>query len=113
MSDHILPVLYTLFLWWFSTGLIVWLDGLPRRTFRWSLIGATILAAIGLYGLAVSDRTPASGRIHRLHLRPDHLGLERDQLPDGLHHRPPPRSGPCRKHRLDAPAPRRRGHRLP
>jgi putative photosynthetic complex assembly protein 2 len=62
VSDHILPVLYTLFLWWFSTGLIVWLDGLPRRTFRWSLLGATILAAIGLYGLAVSAQdTSVSG----------------------------------------------------
>jgi putative photosynthetic complex assembly protein 2 len=62
VSDHILPVLYTLFLWWFSTGLIVWLDGLPRRTFRWSLTGATVLAAIGLYGLAVSAQdTSVSG----------------------------------------------------
>ena len=94
MSDHILPVLYTLFLWWFSTGLIVWLDGLPRRTFRWSLTGATILAAIGLYGLAVERAGHQRlGRLHRLHLRPDHLGLERDQLPDGLHHRPAPGSG--------------------
>jgi putative photosynthetic complex assembly protein 2 len=54
VSDHILPVLYTLFLWWFSTGLIVWLDGLPPRTFRWSLTGATILATVGLYGLSAS-----------------------------------------------------------
>jgi putative photosynthetic complex assembly protein 2 len=62
VSDHIIPVLYTLFLWWFSTGLIVWLDGLPRRTFRWSLTGATILAVLGLYGLAVSAQdTSVSG----------------------------------------------------
>jgi putative photosynthetic complex assembly protein 2 len=54
VSDHILPVLYTLFLWWFSTGLIVWLDGLPQRTFRWSLGAATFLAAAALYGLAAS-----------------------------------------------------------
>jgi putative photosynthetic complex assembly protein 2 len=62
VSDHIIPVLYTLFLWWFSTGLIVWLDGLPRRTFRWSLTGATVLAVLGLYGLAVSAQdTTVSG----------------------------------------------------
>jgi putative photosynthetic complex assembly protein 2 len=54
VSDHILPVLYTLFLWWFSTGLIVWLDGLPQRTFRWSLGAATLLATAALYGLAAS-----------------------------------------------------------
>ena len=39
MADHGLPVLYALFLWWFSTGLILYLDGLPRRTFRWSMLG--------------------------------------------------------------------------
>ena len=29
VADHGLPVLYALFLWWFSTGLILYLDGLP------------------------------------------------------------------------------------
>ncbi|UEM22859.1 DUF3623 domain-containing protein [Skermanella mucosa] len=52
MSEHALPVLYTLFLWWFSTGLIVYLDGLAPRTFRWSLAGAGALAVLALYGLA-------------------------------------------------------------
>ena len=27
-------VLYTVFLWWFSTGAILWLDRLPRTTYR-------------------------------------------------------------------------------
>jgi putative photosynthetic complex assembly protein 2 len=49
-----LPVLFTLFLWWFSTGLILYLDGLPRHTFRWSLLGVTLVQALALYGLAVS-----------------------------------------------------------
>src|SRR5690349_1652917 len=51
VSEHALPVLYTMFLWWFSTGLIVYLDGLAPRTFRWSLAGAGILTAAALYGL--------------------------------------------------------------
>ena len=54
MSATVLPVLYALFVWWFSTGVIVYLDGLPPRTFGWSLAGATAVAALGLYGLAVS-----------------------------------------------------------
>ncbi len=54
MSQYALPVLFTLFLWWFSTGVILYLDGLPRRTFRWSLLGATVLLAVALYGLAVT-----------------------------------------------------------
>ena len=55
MSEHGLPVLYALFLWWFSTGLILYLDGLPERTFRWSMLGASALAGLALYGLARSS----------------------------------------------------------
>lgn len=51
MSQHLAPVLFALFLWWFSTGAILFLDGLPRRTFRWSMAGATLAAALALYGL--------------------------------------------------------------
>lgn len=60
MADHGLPILYALFLWWFSTGLILYLDGLPRRTFRLSMLGASALAIAALYGLAQSagDATP-------------------------------------------------------
>ncbi len=52
-------ILYTVFLWWFSTGAILWLDRLPRRTYRWSLILATALAVAGLGGVMAS-RTDAS-----------------------------------------------------
>jgi len=54
MSQYGLPIIYTLFVWWFSTGLILYLDGLPRHTFRWSLLGATFVLAGALYGLASS-----------------------------------------------------------
>lgn len=54
MADHGLPVLYALFLWWFSTGLILYLDGLPKRTFRWSMLGATALTIAALWGLAAT-----------------------------------------------------------
>ena len=55
MSQYLLPVLFALFVWWFSTGAILYLDGLPRRTFQWSMAGATGLALAGLYGLYVSS----------------------------------------------------------
>lgn len=48
------PIAYTLFLWWFSTGVILWLDGLPRHTFRWSLGGASVVLIAALYGLYAS-----------------------------------------------------------
>jgi putative photosynthetic complex assembly protein 2 len=61
VADYGLPVLYALFLWWFSTGLILYLDGLPARTFRWSMLGATALSGVALYGLARSSADPSVG----------------------------------------------------
>ena len=71
MSDHVLPVLYALFVWWFSTGLILWLDGLPRRTFRWSLLGATraLAASASTAWRSAAQDTSVVGAYHRLHLR--------------------------------------------
>lgn len=56
MSTYGLPLLYVLLLWWFSTGVILYLDGLPRRTHRWSLLGATAVALVAHYGLTLSSR---------------------------------------------------------
>jgi len=55
------PIAYALFVWWFSTGLIIWLDGLPRKTFKWSMMGATVVLGISLYGLrgSASMTSPA------------------------------------------------------
>lgn len=43
MSSYALAVGYALFLWWFSTGVILYLNGLPQRTYRASLLVATLL----------------------------------------------------------------------
>ena len=51
MGELTLPVVYTLFAWWFSTGVILYLDGLPRRTFTWTLSGATGVLAGALWAL--------------------------------------------------------------
>lgn len=51
MSELALPVVYTLFAWWFSTGVILYLDGLPRHTFAWTLRGATVLLGAALWAL--------------------------------------------------------------
>jgi putative photosynthetic complex assembly protein 2 len=48
------PVLFTLFVWWFSTGAILYLDGLPRRTFRWSFAAASGVLVAALYGIAAT-----------------------------------------------------------
>jgi putative photosynthetic complex assembly protein 2 len=54
MSNVGLPFLYTLFVWWFSTGVILYLDGLPPRSFKWTMLGATVLLVAALAGMAVS-----------------------------------------------------------
>ncbi len=59
MLDLALPALFAVFLWWFSTGLVIYLDRLPRHTFRWSLLGASLLVALALVGLARSAADPA------------------------------------------------------
>lgn len=57
----LLPAAYAILLWWFATGIILLLDGLPPHTFRWSLSGCAVLAAAGLWGVAASsDATTAA-----------------------------------------------------
>ena len=56
-----IPVLFAVFVWWFSTGLILLLDNLPRTTFRWSLVISTALALSALVGLGhTASQTSAS-----------------------------------------------------
>jgi putative photosynthetic complex assembly protein 2 len=50
-STHGIPVLLTLFIWWFSTGVILYLDGLPKRTYRWSFLGTSVIAVAAFAGL--------------------------------------------------------------
>ena len=62
MSPYVLPVVYALFFWWFSTGVIIYLDGLARSTFKWTMAGATGLLVAALGGLvASSDDTSVAG----------------------------------------------------
>ncbi len=46
--DFVLPPLFALFVWWFGTGVVMLLDGLPRDTFRWSLASSTLIAVAAL-----------------------------------------------------------------
>jgi putative photosynthetic complex assembly protein 2 len=56
-SAHGIPVLLTLFIWWFSTGVILYLDGLPKHTYRWSFLGTTIIAVAAFAGLIATRDT--------------------------------------------------------
>ena len=47
----ITTIIYATFLWWFSTGVIFYLNARPAHTFRWSMLGGSLLLAAALYGL--------------------------------------------------------------
>ena len=54
MSEFGLPAAYAVLVWWFTTGIILFLDGLPRTTFRWSMAGATVVLVPTAYLLRAS-----------------------------------------------------------
>jgi putative photosynthetic complex assembly protein 2 len=54
MAQFGLPALHGFLIWWVSTCLILFLDNLPRRTFRWSMAGATAVLGGAIYGLMAS-----------------------------------------------------------
>jgi putative photosynthetic complex assembly protein 2 len=59
---YLLPIAYTLFVWWLSTGVILYLNGLPRWTYRWTMLGSTVLLCVALVGLATTrDDTRVTG----------------------------------------------------
>lgn len=51
-----MAALYTVLIWWFSTGVILYLNGLPRHTFRWTMLAATVVLVAALAGLHVSSQ---------------------------------------------------------
>ncbi|MEN3792985.1 putative photosynthetic complex assembly protein PuhE [Fulvimarina sp. MAC3] len=55
MIEYVLPALFALVVWWASTVAIIWLDGLPQKTFKYSMIGATVVFALSLWGLEWSS----------------------------------------------------------
>lgn len=50
MGDVVWPILLTMFTWWFTTGAILYLDGLDRATYKWTMGAFTVLLAGSLWG---------------------------------------------------------------
>jgi putative photosynthetic complex assembly protein 2 len=55
MLSYALAVAYALFLWWFSTGAILYLDKRPEHTYPWSMLGATVVM-LGAFAVLVLAR---------------------------------------------------------
>ncbi len=51
---YVWPVVFTLLVWWFSTGAVLFMIGLPRVTHRYTVALWTLVAVGGLYGLAAT-----------------------------------------------------------
>ncbi len=58
MNSVFLAILYTVFVWWFSTGIILYLNGLPRQSFKWTMSGATVILVAALYALQLTSPFP-------------------------------------------------------
>jgi putative photosynthetic complex assembly protein 2 len=65
MIEYVLPPLAALLVWWFGTGVVMLLDGLPRDTFRWTLGAVSLLALVALVAIARSadDASAASSYV--------------------------------------------------
>lgn len=59
--DLLLPLAFAAFMWWFSTGIVLLLDGLPRTTFRWSLAISSLLALTGIVAIVQSAHDGSVG----------------------------------------------------
>jgi putative photosynthetic complex assembly protein 2 len=61
MPELTLAAGFAVLAWWFTTGVILFLDGLPRHTFRLSMAGATAILAVAAYGLRTSANDATAG----------------------------------------------------
>jgi putative photosynthetic complex assembly protein 2 len=64
MPEYLRDLLFAMFAWWFGTGLVLFLNQLPARTYRWSLSVATAGLLAALYGIGRScDDASSSGAL--------------------------------------------------
>ena len=59
MTAYLYPALFALGIWWLSTVVIIYLDGLKPWTFKYSMIGATVVFALSLVGLKITSHDPS------------------------------------------------------
>jgi putative photosynthetic complex assembly protein 2 len=57
MKGAVFPFLFTIFVWWFSTGFILWLDRLSPKCFKWIMVVNTAILIAAFWGLNVSSQS--------------------------------------------------------
>jgi len=58
MAELAWPALFTVLVWWASTGVILYLNGLPRWTFRHTFALASLLMVAAFWGLTLTRDLP-------------------------------------------------------
>ncbi|MEY3938462.1 MAG: hypothetical protein RL659_1303 [Pseudomonadota bacterium] len=89
MTDTFVALGFAIFIWWFSTGIVILLNRMSRTAVTMSLV---ISSALGLGALAGLSHTAL-----RFHLCLVSLGLERVNFSHRLDHRPA-KNGYLKKH---------------
>ena len=57
MKAALIPFLFTIFVWWFSTGFILWLDRLSPKHFKKIMASSTLVLIAAFFGLYVSGQS--------------------------------------------------------
>ena len=57
MAALLIPFRFTIFVWWFSTGFILWLDRLAPKFFPRIMVINTLVLMAAFYGLSMSSRS--------------------------------------------------------
>jgi putative photosynthetic complex assembly protein 2 len=52
-----LPAIFVLFVWWFSTGAVIYLNNLPKETYQWSFLAVSLVLGGSIYGLYVTSHS--------------------------------------------------------
>jgi putative photosynthetic complex assembly protein 2 len=60
MPGPLMAVLFAVLTWWFTTGIILYLDSLPPRTFARSMAGATLVTLAAMAGLHAGALDPTA-----------------------------------------------------
>ena len=61
LHPAVLPILFTVFVWWFGTCVVYMLNQLPPETFGWSMLGASALLGMGFLGLLLTVKDTGPG----------------------------------------------------
>lgn len=64
MSQTVWAGLFAVFIWWFSTGVVLLLNGMQRRSYRFSLLISSAVGLAALYALAHTARQTGTAAVY-------------------------------------------------